>query len=62
MNLKKAEKIWLLAVAIFFFLYNLPFFPAYHHPRATILHAIFTLIPLWITIYWGLFKICRIYK
>lgn len=62
MKLTKTEKIWLLAVIIFYICYNLPFVPAYHHPRATLIHGVITLIPLWISIYIGLIKICRIYK
>ncbi|MCU6763748.1 Uncharacterised protein [uncultured Roseburia sp.] len=62
MKLKRAEKIWLISVIIFFFLYNLPFFPAYYHPKATIIHMILTIIPLWTVVYFGLFKMCRIFK
>lgn len=59
MKLTKAEKIWIAVVVIFYFLYNLPFFPKYYMPKAAILHMIITVIPLWIAIYIGFFKICR---
>lgn len=58
-KLKKNEKIWLISVIIFFFLYNMPFFPAYHHSRATVIHMLLTVIPLWISVYIGLIRICR---
>lgn len=59
MKLTKAEKIWIAVVVIFYILYNLPFFPKYYMPKAAILHMIITIIPLWIAIYVGFFKICR---
>lgn len=59
MKLTKAEKIWIAVVVIFYILYNLPFFPKYYMPKATIVHAIVTIIPLWVAIYVGFFKICR---
>ncbi len=59
MKLTKAEKIWIAAAVIFYFLYNLPFFPKYYMPKVAILHMIITVIPLWIAIYIGFFKICR---
>ena len=62
MKITKTEKIWLGAVILFYILYNLPFVPAYGHAKATILHAIITLIPLWVAIYVGLVKVCRIYR
>ncbi len=62
MKLTKTEKIWLAVVIIFYTCYNLPFVPAYYHPKATLIHAAMTLVPLWIAIYVGLIKVCRIYK
>lgn len=62
MKITKTEKIWLAVVLIFFLLYNLPFVPPYGNAAATILHAIVTVIPLWIAIYVGFVKVCRIYK
>lgn len=59
MKLSKLEKIWLISVIIFYFLYNLPFFPSYYHSKATILHMILTIIPLWTAVYFGLFKVCK---
>ena len=62
MKITKTEKIWLGAVILFYVCYNLPFVPAYGHAKATIIHAIITLIPLWISIYVGLVKVCKIYR
>lgn len=62
MKITKAEKIWLTAVILFYVGYNLPFVPAYGHAKATLIHALITLIPLWISIYVGLVRVCRIYR
>lgn len=62
MKITKTEKIWLCAVIIFFVCYNLPFFPPYGMPKATLIHAAVTLIPLWIAIYIGLVKVFSIYR
>lgn len=61
MKFTKTEKIWLAVVALFFVLYNLPFVPKYNHAAAAILHGAVTLIPLWISVYVGLVKVCRLY-
>lgn len=62
MKLTKPEKIWLICVIVFFFLYNMPFFPAYNHSKATIIHALLTVAPLWFCVYFGLVRICRKFK
>ena len=62
MKITKTEKIWLAVVIIFYVCYNLPFVPEYNNAPAAIIHGMITLIPLWIAIYVGLFKVCRIYK
>lgn len=62
MKITKEEKIWFISVMLFFILYNLPYVPPYGNAAATIIHAVVTVIPLWIAIYVGFFKICRIYK
>lgn len=62
MKITKTEKIWLGIVILFYVCYNLPFVPAYGHAKATLVHAAITLIPLWISIYVGLVKVCRIYR
>lgn len=56
MKLKTSEKIWLSLVVIFYILYNLPFFPAYGNSKGALIHALLTLIPLWIAVYVGLAK------
>ena len=61
-KITKTEKRWLIAVILFYACYNLPFFPVYGDAEMTIIHAIATLIPLWISVYVGFFKICKIYK
>lgn len=62
MKITKEEKIWFISAAVFFLLYNLPCVPPYGNAAATILHAALTVIPLWICIYVGFVKICRIYR
>ncbi|MCC8152254.1 MAG: hypothetical protein LIO96_12610 [Lachnospiraceae bacterium] len=62
MKITKTEKIWLAAVIIFYICYNLPFVPPYGLAKATLIHALITLVPLWIAIYVGLVKVCRIYR
>lgn len=62
MKITKTEKIWLAAVLIFYIAYNLPFVPAYGDAKGAIIHGVLTLIPLWVAIYVGLVKVCRIYK
>lgn len=60
MKLTKAEKIWLTAIIIFYVAYNLPFVPPYGDAVGTIVHAATTIIPLWICVYAGLFKIFKL--
>lgn len=62
MKISKEEKIWLISVLTFFILYNLPYVPPYGNAAATIIHAIVTVIPLWISIYVGFVRVCRIYR
>ena len=62
MKITKTEKIWLVAVIAFYICYNLPFVPPYGHAKGAIIHGLVTLIPLWISIYLGLYKVCKIYK
>lgn len=62
MKLTKTEKIWLTAVVVLYILYNLPGFPAYGNAKAAIIHGLMTLIPLWIVVYIGFFKVCKIYR
>ncbi len=62
MKFTKIEKIWLTAVVIFYVLYNLPLVPVYHSASGTIIHGLCTLIPLWISVYWGLIKVSRFYS
>lgn len=61
MKFTKTEKCWLFAVVLFYALYNLPFVPAYDSPVGTIVHGLITLIPLWISVYVGLFKVSKYY-
>lgn len=62
MKITKTEKIWLLAVTVFYLLYNLPYVPAYGDPKAMFIHAGLTIVPLWIAVYVGLVKVYKIYK
>ncbi len=54
---KKTEKWWLILTVLFYVLYNFPGFPKYGDAKTAIWHAVFTIIPLWIVIYWGLIKV-----
>lgn len=62
MKMTKTEKIWLIAVIFFYICYNLPFVPRYNSSAGALIHGAITLIPLWIAVYVGLVKVCRIYK
>lgn len=57
MKLNKREKLWLGSVLFFFIMYNMPFLPGYNNTAGTLVHGALTLIPLWICVYVGLFKI-----
>ncbi|MCQ2501576.1 MAG: hypothetical protein MJ117_09560 [Lachnospiraceae bacterium] len=59
MKIKKSEKIWLGLVLFFFIMYNMPFLPAYNSMAGTLIHGALTLIPLWICVYAGLFKLSK---
>lgn len=62
MKLTKAEKIWLALTVLFFILYNLPGVPDYYDAKGLIIHALLTVVPLWICVYVGLFKVLRKYR
>lgn len=61
MKFTKAEKVWLIVVVLFYVLYNLPMVPSYDSPAGTLVHALLTLVPLWVSVYIGLFKVARTY-
>lgn len=52
-RLRKKELIWLILALVFYFLYNIPGVPAYGDGRGALLHALFTLIPLFAIGYGG---------
>ena len=54
---KKTEKWWLLLVVLFYLLYNLPYVPSYEDPIGALWHGALSLIPLWITVYVGFFRL-----
>lgn len=62
MKLTKIEKRWLGATVLFFVLYNLPGVPAYGDAHGLLLHALLTVLPLWICVYVGLYFVLRKYK
>ena len=62
MKITKTEKIWLTVVILLYAAYNLPYVPAYNSSLGAIIHGAITLIPLWIAVYVGLVKVCKIYK
>lgn len=59
MKLTRREIVWLVAVAALYALYNLPFIPGYGNRAGTLIHSALTLIPLWATVYFGMFRIFR---
>lgn len=61
MKITKTEKRWLFSVVLFFALYNLPYVPAYGDARSALIHAVLTLVPLWICVYVGLRRVFRLY-
>ena len=62
MKITKAEKIWLALTVVFYILYNLPGVPPYGEAVPTIIHALLTVLPLWIIAYAGMTRIYKIYK
>lgn len=62
MKLTKTEIIWLVLTILFFALYNLPGVPGYYDSKGLIIHALLTVVPLWICVYVGLFKVLRKYR
>lgn len=62
MKLLKVEKIWLIAVGVFYLLYNIPGLPPYNMAVPTLVHALLTVVPLWILVYVGLARVYRAYR
>ena len=62
MKLTKTEKIWIVVVAIFYILYNIPGVPPYGEAVPTIVHGLLTVLPLWVAVYIGLSRVYKIYK
>lgn len=59
MRVTRTEKIWLGLTVLFFALYNLPGIPAYGDARGLLVHALLTVLPLWVCVYAGLFLVFR---
>ena len=62
MKLTKAEIVWLVLTVLFFVLYNLPGVPGYNDEKGLIIHALLTVVPLWICVYVGLVRVLRKYR
>ncbi len=62
MRVTKTEKIWLIVVTALYALYNFPGLPAYNEPVPMLVHAAFTLIPLWLAVYIGMHRVYKVYK
>lgn len=62
MKITKAEKIWLFLTVLFYVLYNIPCIPAYLDAKGLLIHGALTVVPLWICVYVGLFKVLRKYR
>lgn len=62
MKITKTEWIWLIVTAVLYIAYNLPGVPAYEQPVPTLIHAAFTVLPLWIVSYIFMSRVYKIYK
>lgn len=62
LKITRAEKVWLGLAVAFYVLYNIPFMPSYGDALGCILHGVATVLPLWIVVYVGFFKINRRYR
>ena len=62
MKITKTEIIWLALTVLFYVLYNFPGIPGYYDARGLIIHALLTVVPLWICVYVGLHKVLRKYR
>lgn len=62
MRITKAEKIWLFLTVLFYVLYNLPGVPPYGAKIPAMVHALLTVLPLWIVVFAGTAKIFKIYE
>lgn len=62
MKLTKTEVIWLALTVFFYVLYNLPGIPGYYDAHGLMIHALLTVLPLWICVYIGLVKVFRKYR
>ena len=62
MKITKTEKIWLFLTVLFYVLYNIPCIPAYLDAKGLLIHGALTVVPLWICVYVGLFKVLRKYR
>lgn len=59
MKLTRNEKIWLAVVAGFYILYNLPWVPRYGNAAGALVHGVLTLVPLWVAVFFGMFRMFR---
>ena len=62
MKLTKTEITWLILTVVFFVLYNIPGIPGYYNEKGLLIHSLLTVLPLWICVYAGLFKVLRKYR
>ncbi len=59
MKLLRSEKLWLATVTLFFLLFNAPGVPTYHDAVGLLVHALMTIVPLWVAVYVGLVAMAR---
>lgn len=59
MKVTKTEKVWLFLVVLFYVLYNIPGVPKYGSTKGALMHGALTIIPLWVIIYFGMFKVFK---
>lgn len=62
MKVTKIEKIWIVLVVLFYIAYNFPGIPALRDSTGMFIHAVLTVVPIWILVYWGMIKVYKQYK
>ncbi len=62
MKTTKSERLWLIATAIFYILYNIPGVPAMGDAQGMLVHGVLTVVPLWILAYAGMNRVYKVYK
>lgn len=62
MKVTKTEWFWLIITVVLYVLYNIPGLPPLGDSRGMIIHALLTVLPLWIAGYVGMSRVYRLYR